>query len=143
MLNSFAVFLMTVLLILKSSNITVGTSNLQYWGPVLTPLLNILLFLQLKVSNVSKTHLSWYLKESETVYIKFFGNGRTAKPKCKWNRRKKEAIWHSAIWKIGVLVNFIIQKSKSKHLVCLSLLWWQVFLREREKTFNILHIFRV
>ena len=56
-------------LILKSSNITVGTSNLQYWGPVLTPLLNILLFLQQKVSNVSKTHLAWYLKESETVYI--------------------------------------------------------------------------
>ena len=38
--------------------------------------------------------------------------------------------------KIGVLVNFIIQKLKSKHLVCLSFLWWQVFLREREKIFN-------
>ena len=36
---------------------------------------------------------------------------------------------------IGVWVNFIIQKLKSKHLVCLSFLWWQVFLREREKTF--------
>ena len=28
----------------------------------------------------------------------------------------KNAIWHLAIWKIGVLVNFIIQKLKSKHL---------------------------
>ena len=26
---------------------------------------------------------------------------------------------------------------KSKHLVCLSFLWWQVFLREREKIFHI------
>ena len=31
--------------------------------------------------------------------------------------------------------NFIIQKLKSKHLVCLSFLWWEVFLREREKIF--------
>ena len=35
-------------------------------------------------------------------------------------------------WYIG---NFIIQKLKSKQLVCLSFLWWQVFLREREKIF--------
>ena len=27
--------------------------------------------------------------------------------------------------KIGVLVNFISQKLKSKHLVCFSFLWWQ------------------
>ena len=33
----------------------------------------------------------------------------------------------------GTTVNFIIQKLKSKHLVCLSFLWWQVFLREWEK----------
>ena len=34
------------------------------------------------------------------------------------------------------LVNFIIQKLKSKHLVCLSFLWWQVFLRgQQEKIF--------
>ena len=33
----------------------------------------------------------------------------------------KEAIWHLAIWKISVLVNFTIQKLKSKHLVCVSL----------------------
>ena len=45
----------------------------------------------------------------------------------------KKAIWQFG--KIGVLVNFIIQKLKSKHLVCLSFLWWQVFLREREKIF--------
>jgi hypothetical protein len=37
--------------------------------------------------------------------------------------------------KICVWVNFIIQKLKSKHLVCLSFFWWQVFLREREKIF--------
>ena len=37
--------------------------------------------------------------------------------------------------KIGVLLNFIIQKLKSKQLVCLSFPWWQVFLREREKIF--------
>ena len=35
----------------------------------------------------------------------------------------------------GITVNFIIQRLKSKHLVCLSFLWWQVFLREREKIF--------
>ena len=35
----------------------------------------------------------------------------------------KKAIWDLAIWQIGVLVNFIIQKLKSKHLVCLSFLW--------------------
>ena len=28
--------------------------------------------------------------------------------------------------KIGDLVNFIIQKLKSKHLFCLSFLWWHV-----------------
>ena len=37
--------------------------------------------------------------------------------------------------KIGVLVNFIIQKLKSKHQVCLSFFWCQVLLREREKIF--------
>ena len=37
--------------------------------------------------------------------------------------------------KIDVLVNFIIQKLKSKHLFCLSFLWWQVIVREWEKTF--------
>ena len=39
-------------------------------------------------------------------------------------------------WSIrGVLVSFIIQKLKSKHLVCNGFLWWQVFLREQEKIF--------
>ena len=33
-------------------------------------------------------------------------------------------------------VNFIIQKLKSKHLVSLSFLWCQVFLREREEIFS-------
>ena len=37
--------------------------------------------------------------------------------------------------KIGVLVNFVIQKLKSKLLVCLSFLWWQFFFREQEKIF--------
>ena len=44
--------------------------------------------------------------------------------------------------KISFLVNFNIQKLKSKRLVCLSFLWWQYnrfFERARE---NILHIFR-
>jgi hypothetical protein len=36
---------------------------------------------------------------------------------------------------LGITVNFIIQKLKSKHLVCLSFLWWKIFLREREKIF--------
>ena len=41
----------------------------------------------------------------------------------------------SAKWLfLGITVNFIIKKLKSKHLVCLSFLWWQV-LREREKIF--------
>ena len=35
----------------------------------------------------------------------------------------------------GITVNFKIQKLKSKHLVCLGFLWWQVLLREREKIF--------
>ena len=33
----------------------------------------------------------------------------------------------------GMTENFIIQKLKSKQLVCLSFLWWQGFLREWEK----------
>ena len=41
----------------------------------------------------------------------------------------------SQFGRIRVLVNFIIQKLKSKHLVCLSFLWWQFFLREQEKIF--------
>ena len=36
----------------------------------------------------------------------------------------------------GINVNIITQKLKSKHLVCLSFLWWQGFLREREKIFS-------
>ena len=35
--------------------------------------------------------------------------------------------------KIGVLVDFIIQKLKSKHLVCLSFLWWQVLCGNKRK----------
>ena len=46
----------------------------------------------------------------------------------------KNAIWHLAIWQNWCLVNFIIQKLKSKNFVCLSFLWRQVFLREREET---------
>ena len=38
--------------------------------------------------------------------------------------------------KIGVLVNFIIQIMKSKHLVCLSFLWWQVFWGNERKHFT-------
>ena len=34
-----------------------------------------------------------------------------------------------------VLVNFITQKLKSKHLLYLIILWWQIFFREREKIF--------
>ena len=37
----------------------------------------------------------------------------------------------------GRTVHFITQKLKSKHLVYLSFLWWEVFLREREKIFFI------
>jgi hypothetical protein len=36
----------------------------------------------------------------------------------------------------GITVHCIIQKLKSKHLVCLSFLWEQFFLREQEKIFN-------
>ena len=36
-----------------------------------------------------------------------------------------------------ITVNFIIQKLKSKHLVCLSFLMWQIILMEREKIFYI------
>ena len=35
----------------------------------------------------------------------------------------------------GITVNVIIQKLKSKHLVCLSFLWRQVFLSEWQKIF--------
>ena len=37
--------------------------------------------------------------------------------------------------KICILVNFLTQKLKSKHLVCLSFLWWKGFLGEGEKIF--------
>ena len=40
--------------------------------------------------------------------------------------------------KIGVYVNSIIQKLKSKHLVFLSFLWWQVFQREWERVFSLI-----
>ena len=39
-----------------------------------------------------------------------------------------------------ITVNFIIQKLKSKHLVCLSFLWWQVFWGGTRE--NIIHILR-
>ena len=48
-------------------------------------------------------------------------------------QKKPFANWQFG--KIGFLVNLIIQKWKSKHLVCLSFLWWQVLLRERGKIF--------
>ena len=40
----------------------------------------------------------------------------------------------------GITVNFIIQKLKSKHFVCLSFLRWQFFFEGTRE--NILHIFR-
>ena len=43
-----------------------------------------------------------------------------------------------AFW--GVSVNFISQKWKSKHIVCLSFLWWQIFFQGTRE--NIVHIFR-
>ena len=42
----------------------------------------------------------------------------------------KKVIWHLAIWQ-----NFIIQKLKSKHLFCLSFLWWDFFLGNERKYF--------
>ena len=36
----------------------------------------------------------------------------------------------------GIAVNFIIKTLKSKHLVCLSFLWSEFFLREREEIFS-------
>ena len=33
----------------------------------------------------------------------------------------------------GITVSFIVQKMKTKQIVYLSFLWWQVFLREWEK----------
>ena len=49
---------------------------------------------------------------------------------------QKNAIWHLAIWQIGVLVNFIIQKLKMNPLVCLSFFWWQVFWVNERKYFT-------
>ena len=47
----------------------------------------------------------------------------------------------SAKWLFfGIIVNFAIQKLNSKHLVCLSFLWWEVFFEGTRE--NILHIFR-
>ena len=43
-----------------------------------------------------------------------------------------------AIWEwvfFGITVYFMIQKLKSKHLVCHGFLWWEVFLREQVKIF--------
>ena len=50
-----------------------------------------------------------------------------------YNKKKPFCTWQFG--KIGVLVNFIINKLKSKRLVCLSFHFWQFFLREREKIF--------
>ena len=50
----------------------------------------------------------------------------------------KKTIWQCG--KIGALVNFIAQKLKSKQLVYLSFLWWQVFLRERSERKYFTHI---
>ena len=41
----------------------------------------------------------------------------------------------------GITVNFVIQKLKSKQLVCLIFLWWEVFLRELEKVFRAQYSF--
>ena len=43
---------------------------------------------------------------------------------------------HLALGKIGGLINFITQKLKSKHLVCLSFLWWQFFWGKERKYFT-------
>ena len=48
-------------------------------------------------------------------------------------KKKPYGTWQFG--KIGVLANSIIPKLKSKHLVCLSFLWRQVFLREWQKIF--------
>ena len=41
----------------------------------------------------------------------------------------------------GITVSFIIQKMKTKQIVYLSFLWWQVFFEGMGE--NILHIFQV
>ena len=42
-----------------------------------------------------------------------------------YTKKKPFGTWQFG--KIGVLVNSIIQKLKSKHLSCLSFLWWQLW----------------
>ena len=49
-------------------------------------------------------------------------------------KKKTFGTWQFS--KIAVMVNFTTQKSKSKHLVCRSFLWWQHFLRNERKHFT-------
>ena len=49
----------------------------------------------------------------------------------------KKVIWHLAIWQNWCFGQFYHSKLKSKHLLCLSFLWWKVFSREQEKIFYI------
>ena len=59
---------------------------------------------------------------------------KTAKNQVFTFQKKPFGTWQYA--KIGVMVNFFVQKLKSKHLVCLSLLWWQVFWGSERKYFT-------
>ena len=53
---------------------------------------------------------------------------------------KKKPFGTCQFGKFGVLINFIIQKLKSKHLVCLSFPWSVIFFEGTRG--NIFHIFR-
>ena len=58
-----------------------------------------------------------------------------------WSKHQFCQIFKCQMAFFGITVNFITQKLKSKHLVCLSFLWWQVFFEGTRE--NIFHIFRV
>ena len=67
------------------------------------------------------------LRQTKYLLFNFWMKKSTVIPK------KSFGTWQFG--NIGVLVNFIIQKLKGEHLVCLSFLWYQVFLREGENIF--------
>ena len=71
--------------------------------------------------------------ETNQVFTFQFSNDKI------YSHTKKSHLALDNLSKLVFLVNCVIKKLKSKHLVCLSFLWWQVFWGNERK---YLHIYR-
>ena len=81
-----------------------------------------------KIFSLKKTCRQRKLRQTKRLLFNFWMTN--------WSKHQFCQIAKRQVALIGINVNSIIQKLKSKHLVCSSFLWWQFFLREREKRFH-------